>query len=180
LGDNAQNDDTNTQYTDVTKTGVSYNLWPWKKKKTGRRKRKNGPDRALVRLFYQGGGNARLAECSVRQHLDNQVEVEIVKDENSFIGRLRVVFHFSRSCMNDRSKGQPWVFRWERSISPTVRGVPCPHMRANCGGGDGTILPVALGSEECPNKHAKSEIMLQHRRRKQSRLRQSLLVSSHK
>jgi DNA-binding transcriptional LysR family regulator len=132
LGNNAQNDDTNTQYTDVAKTGISVNLWPWKKKKEGRRKRKNGPD-GLVRIVYQGGGIARLAECSVRQHLDNQVEVEVVEDENSFTGRLRVVFH-SSSCwvrdttMNDRSRGQPWYLDGTQ-VLPTDRGVPCPLIR---------------------------------------------------
>jgi hypothetical protein len=53
-GDNAQNDDTKTQYADVTTTGISLKLWPWKKKKTGRRKTKNGPDGFLVRILYQG------------------------------------------------------------------------------------------------------------------------------
>lgn len=70
-------------------------------------------DTVLVRIFHQKGEIARLAECSVRQHLDNQVEVEVIKDEASFIVRLRVVFHSSSTWLrvkgvNDRSLGQPW------------------------------------------------------------------------
>lgn len=67
-------------------------------------------DTVLVRIFHQKGEIARLAECSVRQHLDNQVEVEVIKDETSFIGRLRIVFHSSSTWLrvkgvNDRVPG---------------------------------------------------------------------------
>jgi hypothetical protein len=51
LRDDAQNNDTNAQYTDDITTGVSVNLLPWKKKKTGCKKRKNGPD--VPALEYQ-------------------------------------------------------------------------------------------------------------------------------
>jgi hypothetical protein len=95
-GDNAQNDDTKTQYADVTTTGASVKLWPWKKKKTGKRKTKNGPDGSGQNPL-SGKRNSRLAERSVRQHLDNQVEVEVVEDENRFTVRLIVVFHSSSS-----------------------------------------------------------------------------------
>ena len=64
-----------------------------------RRKRERERERmglmVPVRILYQGTEIARLAECGVRQHLDNQVEVEVVEDENSFIVRLIIVFHSS-------------------------------------------------------------------------------------
>jgi hypothetical protein len=39
--------------------------------------------------------NTSLTECSVRQHLDNQVDIEAVEDEGRFTAGLRVVFHSS-------------------------------------------------------------------------------------
>ena len=99
LGDDAQNNETNVQYADVIKTGESFNLLPWKTKKTGRRKRKNGPDIPTSGHFVKDGGISGLTECSVRQHLDNQVNVEVVEDENGFIARSSVVFHLSGSLV---------------------------------------------------------------------------------
>ena len=43
VGDDVQNSDTKIKYAEDTKTEGSSSLLPWKKKKTGKRKRKNGP-----------------------------------------------------------------------------------------------------------------------------------------
>lgn len=135
-----------------------------------------------VRILYQGTEIARLAECSVRQHLDNQVEVEVVEDENSFIVRLIIVFH-SSGFLSTRYNyewipGPAVVVRRRFCRRSVVSRAPDTHTRAR----DCCCTASSTG-ERCPNKHAKSETMLQHRR-KQSRLRQppSLLAirSSHK
>ena len=97
LGDDAQNNDTNAKYTDDITTGISVNLLPWKRKKTGRKKRKNGPDIPASEYSKVGGGTSRLTEHGVRQDLDNQVDVEGVEDESGFAARLKTVFHPSSS-----------------------------------------------------------------------------------
>jgi hypothetical protein len=43
LEDDAQKSDTNAKYAEDTKMEGSSSLLPWKKKKTGKRKIKNGP-----------------------------------------------------------------------------------------------------------------------------------------
>lgn len=79
IGDDAQKSDTNTKYAEDTKIEGSSSLLPWKKKKTGKRKRKNGPVRmsdvsSWQRIF-------RLTECRMQQHFDNQVNVEAIENE---------------------------------------------------------------------------------------------------
>ena len=50
-------------------------------------------DLIASRQNTQGGGTSRLTEYGVRQHLDNQVDVEGVEDESGFSAGLRTVFH---------------------------------------------------------------------------------------
>lgn len=48
VGDDAQKSDTKARYAEDTKMEGSSSLLPWKKKKAGKRKRKNGPMRVSV------------------------------------------------------------------------------------------------------------------------------------
>lgn len=79
IGYDAQKSDTNTKYPEDTKMEGSSSLLPWKKKKTGKRKRKNGP--GGCQMSRHGKEFFRLTECRMRQHFDNQVNVEAIENE---------------------------------------------------------------------------------------------------